>query len=156
MFGHDKHQDEENNTTAPRVSDSDDAAKTDTNRPQPEMTLPEPTAQPTPALSFDVPAPTAAPVPDGHLVAEPNQVTHGGMSGDLAMLKRDALKELSPLVDHLDQSPQEKYEMAKLMYEETRDQAMLTKVYEAARNLPDEKAKAMAIYDVIKTIDQLH
>jgi hypothetical protein len=74
---------------------------------------------------------------------------------DLSALKLEALHELSPLVGQLDQTPSEQYETAKMIYEGTNDQATLGAVYEAAKNLPDDRAKATAIYDVIKKIDAL-
>ena len=52
---------------------------------------------------------------------------------NLSSLKQDALHELSPLIGYLDQSPEEKYATAKMVYEETKDQNILSAVYDAAK-----------------------
>ncbi len=97
----------------------------------------------------EVPAPT----PDAELSGSSVDVSAGGDLSSLNSLKQDALHELSPLIGHLDQTPDEKYATAKMVYEETNDQNLLSAVYEAAKNLTDDKAKAEAIYDVIQKIN---
>lgn len=80
-------------------------------------------------------------------------IASNGTMNNMSALKQQALQELSPLIDKLDQSPDERYEIAKMIYEETKDKNMLTTVYEAAKNLTDERKKAQAIYDIIKKIN---
>ena len=95
----------------------------------------------------------AEPSPDMELSSPTITINSSGTMKDLSSLKQEALHELSPLINQLDQSPDEKYATAKMVYEETNDQALLTAVYDAAKNLPEDKAKAEAIYDVIKKIN---
>jgi hypothetical protein len=57
-------------------------------------------------------------------------------ANDLLDLKQQALTQLSPLVDHLDQT-----------------QTMLKTAYDAAQNITDEKVRAQALLDVINEIN---
>ena len=107
------------------------------------------------ALPEPATAQEATPATPYEQTPEPPVVQSSPIELSLSELKQAALRELSPLVGHLNQTPDEKYETAKMIYEETRDHTALTAVYEAAKNLTDEKAKAEAIYDVIQKISQL-
>jgi len=138
--------------------------------PQDELTLPapssddinaEPTFIETPPAPVSMPEPTStpeipAPVPDAELsedALDTSSTSSTSNTSDLSSLKQDALRALSPLIGHLDQTPEEKYTTAKMVYEETKDHSLLSAVYEAAKNLPDEKAKAAALYDVVQKIN---
>jgi len=94
----------------------------------------------------------AMPAPDAELSSTPITIDSSGSLKGLDSLKQEALRELSPLIGHLDQSAEEKYETAKMVYQETNDQSLLETIYEAAKNLPDDKAKAEAILDVVNKI----
>lgn len=72
---------------------------------------------------------------------------------DLVDLKQKALQQLSPLVGHLDQTPEEKFRTTMMMIQASDNQALLPKAYEAANQIPDEKAKAQALLDVINEIN---
>jgi hypothetical protein len=74
---------------------------------------------------------------------------------DLNALKQEALRALSPLIAQLDQSPEEKYATTLMVYKGTNDQTLLPAIYEAAKNLTDDNAKAAAIYDVVQKINNL-
>jgi hypothetical protein len=153
MFGH---SDDENNkdqptedNAMPDMADSVAAVV----EPQEELTLPPMPA----AATTDTPEPT----PDAELSTststsiDDSMATSSVVPTSLTSLKQEALRELSPLIGHLDQTPDEKYTFAKMMYEETKNQDLLSKVYEAAKGLIDEKAKAKAIYDIVQKINDL-
>lgn len=72
---------------------------------------------------------------------------------DLAALKQQALAQLSPLVSHLDQAPEEKFRTTMMMIQASDDQKLIPKAYEAAQAITDEKAKAQALLDVINEIN---
>ena len=101
------------------------------------------TPAPEPATQSDFSAPSA-PAP----VAEPV-----ASSDDLLDLKQKALQQLSPLVNHLDQNPEEKFKTTMMMIQASDDQALLPAAYEAAQAIPDEKAKAQALLDVVNEIN---
>lgn len=76
-------------------------------------------------------------------------------SGDLESIKSDALKELRPLVDKLNVSPEEKFDTYLLIIRSTDDSSLIGPAHEAARNIADEARRAQALLDVIKEIDYL-
>lgn len=168
MFGHDKNDD--TSAQIPVTDQNDDQSMIDqTVEQMPDDALNLPATDAHPSVE-DVPAedyiaiPTGMPLPSQTPEIQPLQapdtfesspigITPSGTLSNLGALRQDALHELSPLIGYLDQTPDEKYATAKMVYEETKDQNILSAVYEAAKNLPDEKAKAEAIYDVISKIN---
>jgi hypothetical protein len=74
-------------------------------------------------------------------------------SDDLLDIKQDALKQLSPLISHLDQSPEEKFRTTMMMIQASDDQSLIKNAYEAAQNIGDEKARAQALLDIINEIN---
>ena len=167
MFGRDNQDENTEGQTVPVsvVPNNDDATQAPAD-PQDELNLPAPAVDDT-AMSPDMSTPEyvetpAAPTssfigstPDVES-SSPITISSSGTMKDLGALKQEALHELSPLIGQLDLSPDEKYATAKMVYEETNDQALLTAVYDAAKELPEDKAKAEAIYDVIKKINEFN
>lgn len=99
------------------------------------------------ATSFDAADPVAAsPAP-----AAPAQDQQS--ADDLLNIKQQALSQLSPLVGHLDQSPEEKFRTTMMMIQATDDAAMIPQAYEAAQAITDEKVKAQALLDVVNEIN---
>jgi len=72
---------------------------------------------------------------------------------DLLDLKQKALEQLSPLVSHLDQTPEEKFRTTMMMVQASDDKSLLPACYEAAQAITDEKAKAQALLDVVNEIN---
>ncbi len=68
-------------------------------------------------------------------------------------IKRQALQQLSPLLNHLNQTPEEKFRTTMMMIQASDDDSLLKQAYEAALTLPDEKARAQALLDVINEIN---
>jgi hypothetical protein len=106
-----------------------------------------PPASPPPATGSDTPAPAP--------VAEPAAVPAGPPAGsdDLIALKGQALNSLQPLVGHLDQSPEEKFKTTMMLIQATDNQSLVKQAYEAANQIPDEKARAQALLDVVNEIN---
>ncbi len=72
---------------------------------------------------------------------------------ELLTLKKQALEELAPLVDQLDQTPEEKFKTTMMMIQAT-DSASLVKVaHEAAQKISDEKVRAQALLDIVNEIN---
>ena len=86
------------------------------------------------------PADTPAPVADAS-------------GGSLLELKQSALHELSPLLGHLEQSPEEKFRTTMMMIQASDDHTMLQAAYDAARAITDEKVRAQALLDVVNEIN---
>jgi len=74
-------------------------------------------------------------------------------SDDLLALKQQALTQLSPLVSQLDQTPEEKFRTTMMMIQSTDNQTLIKDAYEAAQAIPDEKARAQALLDVVNEIN---
>ncbi|MBC7582114.1 hypothetical protein H7097_04605 [Aeromicrobium sp.] len=92
-----------------------------------------------------------APAPDVP-VQTPVQLTVG-TSSPLNNLKQQALLQLSPLVGHLDQTPEEKFRTTMMMIQASDNQSLLQTAYDAANQIEDEKARAQALLDVINEIN---
>jgi hypothetical protein len=72
---------------------------------------------------------------------------------DLVGLKQKALQQLSPLVGHLDQTPEEKFRTTMMLIQASDNQDLLSTAYEAAQAIPDEKLRAQALLDVVNEIN---
>jgi hypothetical protein len=131
MFGHDNHDDTDDNTKgAPMPPD-----------PIPDIdtsTLDEVTSTPddsvvTPSVDGDAP------------VASGNE--------DLLDIKQQALEQLTPLVGHLDQTPEEKFRTTMMMIQGADNQSLVKEAYSAAQQISDEKARAQALLDIVNEIN---
>ena len=74
-------------------------------------------------------------------------------SDDLLNIKQQALQHLSPLLGHLDQSPEEKFRTTMMMIQAADDQSLIKAAYEAAQGITDEKVKAQALLDIVNEIN---
>lgn len=72
---------------------------------------------------------------------------------DLLNIKQQALQQLSPLVSHLDQTPEEKFRTTMMMIQATDDQSLIKDAYAAAQQIPDDKSKAQALLDIVNEIN---
>lgn len=74
-------------------------------------------------------------------------------NNELLDIKQQALSQLSPLVGHLEQSPEEKFRTTMMMIQASDNQALIKDAYAAAQQINDEKARAQALLDVINEIN---
>jgi hypothetical protein len=147
MFGHDDHQ-----FTPPQDNQPASAPLPDNNIPASgvssldDLTLP--TVNDTNAsspLADDPFAPQSAPQPVNAAASPTND--------DLMTLKQQALQQLTPLVGHLEQTPEEKFRTTMMMIQAADDQSLLQTAYDAAQNIEDKKARAQALLDVVNEIN---
>jgi hypothetical protein len=73
--------------------------------------------------------------------------------GSLMAIKQQALQQLSPLVNHLNQTPEERFTTTMMMLQATDDQTLVPLAYEAAQTITDDKARAQALLDVVNEIN---
>lgn len=108
-----------------------------------------------PAKPAPTPTPTSSPVVTGPVVSTTAHVVDAvdDLPNDLIELKQSALQELTPLVGHLEQTPEEKFRTAMMMIQASDDQSLLPQAFAAAKNIEDEKARAQALLDVINEIN---
>ena len=155
MFGHDdqKHQDDKQQDV-----------------PAPDAILsPEPTAAPTAApalpstddaagdfIMTDAPQATPMPAaPDDTVVAAPPAADTSAVpqNAELLQIKQEAMQQLSPLIDHLDQAPEEKFRTTMMMIQASDNDKLIPVAYEAAKAITDEKVRAQALLDIVNEIN---
>jgi len=95
----------------------------------------------TTSSSFEAPKPATAPT--------------SSFSADLESIKKTALDQLRPLIDHVDLPPVEKFDTYLMLLRSTDDASLIGPAHVAAQAITDEKRKAEALLDVIKEIDYL-
>lgn len=111
----------------------------------------------TPVLADPNPTDFTAPSTpaDGPAVVSDTPVSGGAAptNDDLLSMKQQALQQLTPLVNHLDQSPEEKFRTIMMMIQASDDHTKLNEAFEAAKLITDDKARAQALLDVINEIN---
>lgn len=105
-------------------------------------------AAPEPATT--APAPTDASMSTG---TDDTPVALAGVPDDLINIKQEALQELSPLVEHLDQTPEERFRTTMMMIQATDDSTKIKDAYDAAQQIEDKKVRAQALLDVVNEIN---
>lgn len=71
----------------------------------------------------------------------------------LVDIKRQALEQLQPLVSHLEQTPEEKFQTLLMMIQASDNKDLLKEAFETAGAITDDKARAQALLDVINEIN---
>jgi len=89
-----------------------------------------------------------SPVPPMH--ADDDSGVH---PNDLIDIKQQALSQLSPLLGHLEQTPEEKFRTTMMLIQASDDQSMIKPAYEAAQAITDEKVRAQALLDIVNEIN---
>jgi hypothetical protein len=72
---------------------------------------------------------------------------------ELLKLKQQALQSLAPLVDHLNQSNEEKFKTTMMLIQASDNADLIPEAYEAANKIEDEKVRAQALLDVVNEIN---
>ena len=71
-----------------------------------------------------------------------------------SMVHPRVLRALStPLIGHLDQSPEERFKTTMMMIQASDDQSLVATAYEAAQGISDEKTRAQALLDIVNEIN---
>lgn len=93
-------------------------------------------------------------VDSGSTFTPPVMPTSGdGNNVDLLDIKQKALQDLSPLMQHLEQNPEEKFRTTMMMIQASDNKDLLPEAYSAAQAIVDDKARAQALLDVINEIN---
>lgn len=106
-------------------------------------------------LAPPVSAPEAADLPVIAPPAMPTDATTPGTSdsNNLIGIKQQALQQLTPLLGHLNQSPEERFRTTMMMIQASDNSSLLSTAYEAAQQISDEKMRAQALLDVVNEIN---
>ncbi len=70
-------------------------------------------------------------------------------------VKKAALRDLLPLLDRLNMDSTEKFNLYRDIFEDLKDYTILDPAYHAAREIPDETARANALLYLVKAIDRM-
>lgn len=118
---------------------------------QPADTVAPAPGAPSGPVVGDAPAPFGSSTTDDVPAAKPTVA--GAASDDLLDIKQNALQELTPLVGHLDQTPEEKFRTTMMMIQASDDHTLVKVAYDAAKQMTDEKARAQALLDIVNEIN---
>lgn len=151
MFGH-QDPDQQNDQNAP-AEPMADATLAHDGAHEPDASAPSVSDDAPGDYIMTEPHQQGAPTPSAHEPADPTTVPAHSADDDLLEMKQKALQQLTPLVGHLDQSPEEKFRTTMMMIQASDDQALLKVAYEAAQAITDEKARAQALLDVVNEIN---
>lgn len=126
-------------------STPDDTSALDTPTvPEPEETVSETTVEETPEVTSI----------EETSISSPVATSIGGDDHDTLLdLKKTALEELAPLVDKLDQTPEEKFRTTMMMIQATDAANLVGAAHEAAQQITDEKVRAQALLDIVNEIN---
>jgi len=111
-----------------------------------------------PVTSSSAPAmPVAAPatVEPAALAAPTTPTPAAEAPSALDGIKKDALDELRPLVDRVDLSAEDKFDIYLMLIRSTDDSSLIGPAHTASQGITDEKRKAEALLEIIKEIDYL-
>lgn len=109
--------------------------------------MPQQVAEPQTPSPAPEPATDPAPAPDPAPVAP--------QDSDLDVVKKNALDELQPLLQHVEQSPEERYETVMMMIRANDDPSLISQAYEAAHGIADERTRANALLNIVSEIEYL-
>lgn len=175
MFGHNDHQqhdttlpapasdgnltDDQAATTAPQVDDTsageflDDVSAPST---PPPVTVPDNVAGSDDSsntnTTTDSSEADATPTDAPALAATPAPAA-GANTDQLLDIKQQALQQLTPLIGHLDQTPEEKFRTTMMMIQAADNHALVQAAYDAAQQIEDEKVRAQALLDIVNEIN---
>ncbi|HET7302207.1 MAG TPA: hypothetical protein VFI74_02655 [Candidatus Saccharimonadales bacterium] len=170
MFGHDHHQNDDNNQNQTDGAVTHPDAATTTSAPgvppvvgTPQSSQPgEPAAPATEDNAGDyimTDAPSSAPAPaptsssDDDMGQAPVSAPAPAGSDDLLNIKQQALQQLSPLVSHLDQAPEDEFRTTMMLIQSSDNKDLIPQAYKAAQAITDDKARAQALLDVVNEIN---
>jgi hypothetical protein len=136
-------------TTPATVSPSDDTDAGSFMDDTPAAEIAPPPAPVEPVAPSD-PEPVSAPAAPAD--TEPAPVVSSN-ADELLDIKQQALQQLSPLVGHLEQTPEEKFRTTMMMIQAADNDALIKDAYTAAQQITDEKARAQALLDIVNEIN---
>ena len=72
---------------------------------------------------------------------------------ELIDIKQKALHQLLPLIDKLDQTPEDRFRTTMMIIQSSDDQSLVRQAYESANAIEDEKARGQALLDIVNEIN---
>jgi hypothetical protein len=84
---------------------------------------------------------------------KPNKTPDKPSGNLLVDIKLQAMQQLSPLVGHLNQPPEEKFKTLMMMIQASDDASLIPTAYETANKITNENVRAQALLDIINEIN---
>ena len=131
------------------------------NVPAPESLTTEPAPIPEPVVPATPIAPAPEPItPPTPIMPEPTPITppnHFNMplsNLNTPHVKEAALRDLIPLLDRLNMTPSQKFNICRNIFEDLRDYTVLEQAYRAASDIADATERAEALLYLVESIDK--
>ncbi len=107
-----------------------------------------------PAYDEVVPAPAVetAPIPEPVVAAAPAPVAPAPVAGDLNAVKTEALKELVPLIDHVNLPAEQKFGIITDVITSTGDKSIAANALAVARTITDQNVKAESLLKLVQML----
>ena len=119
----------------------------------PSLEVPAPAPAPVMPAFEPAPAPVMPPAPEPVMPAfEPAPVAQGL---DTRQVKQAALRDLIPLVDHLNMNPSQKFNFYRNIFDDLHDYTVLEPAYLAAKEITDDTERAEALLYLVESIDKM-
>ena len=126
-------------------------------------TLTPPTQEAPATAAMPAPAPAPAPAPETPVLAPapapevPTLVPEAPASDNLNMhqVKEAALRDLVPLVSHLEMNPSQKFNLYRNIFEQLKDYTVLESAYRAATEITNDTERAESLLYLVESIDKM-
>ncbi len=115
------------------------------------LTPPAPEVPTTPPMPEATPAPEAAPTPEPAPAPEAPALDNLNMH----QIKEAALRDLVPLVNHLEMDPTQRFNLCRNIFEQLKDYSVLEPAYRAASAITNENERAEALLFLVESIDKM-
>lgn len=126
--------------------------------PAPEP-MPEPTIQSTTPIAPPAPEPITPPAPitpePAAPITPPNHFNMPLSNLNTHQVKEAALRDLIPLLDRLNMTPSQKFNICRNIFEDLRDYTVLEQAYRAASDIADATERAEALLYLVESIDKM-
>lgn len=127
----------------------------------PDLNMPEAPSMEAPATSPASSMPPMPPAPEEPIAPapepapEPAEITTPANNLNMHQVKEAALRDLVPLLDHLNMTPSQKFNIYRNIFEDLRDYTVLEPAYRAASEISDEHERAEALLYLVESIDKM-
>lgn len=124
------------------------------NAPAPEPTIPTP-VEPSPVPAPEPIAPPAPAMPEPTIATPSNTFVAPLSNLNTRQVKEAALRDLIPLLDRLNMTPSQKFNICRNIFEDLRDYTVLEQAYRAASEIADSTERAEALLYLVESIDKM-
>jgi hypothetical protein len=101
------------------------------------------------------PTPGAVDTANGLVNATSSFTPTSNTSTVLDSIKANALQDLKPLIDKLNISAEEKFDIYLLIFKDSNDSSVIEPAYSVAKQIEDETKRANALLEIIKEVDAI-